>query len=102
MRLMVFFDLPTTGPKDKRNYILFRRFLLKDGYDMIQWSVYARLTNGVEDQKKHMKRLQAHLPPTGSVRCLTVSEKQFVGMAFLVGPKKASESHESGGQIVLF
>lgn len=102
MRMVVFFDLPTTGPSDKRNYVLFRRFLLKDGYDMLQWSVYSRVINGAGDRDKHMKRLKSNLPPAGSVRCLTVSEKQFVGMAFLVGTKKAAEKATAAEQFVLF
>ncbi|MEY4590157.1 MAG: CRISPR-associated endonuclease Cas2, partial [Pseudomonadota bacterium] len=36
MRIMVFFDLPTLTKADKRAYTLFRRFLVQDGYDMLQ------------------------------------------------------------------
>ena len=44
MRMMVLFDLPTVTKTEKRAYTLFRRFLLNDGYDMIQFS---RLLVGV-------------------------------------------------------
>ncbi|MGC8697432.1 MAG: CRISPR-associated endonuclease Cas2, partial [Halothiobacillus sp.] len=57
MRLMVFFDLPTLTREDKRAYTLFRRFLIQDGYDMLQWSVYGRITNGAADLETHLKRL---------------------------------------------
>jgi CRISPR-associated protein Cas2 len=43
MRLIVFFDLPMVTKTEKRAYVQFRRFLLNDGYDMIQWSVYVRI-----------------------------------------------------------
>ena len=43
MRLMVFFDLPTVTKTERRAYTLFRRFLLNDGFDMIQFSVYGRI-----------------------------------------------------------
>ena len=46
MRMMVFFDLPVTTKAERRAYTLFRRFLLTDGYDMIQFSVYGRILNG--------------------------------------------------------
>ena len=36
-------------------------------------------------QEKHLKRLVDNLPPEGSVRCLTVTEKQFASMKLLVG-----------------
>ena len=62
MRLIVFFDLPTVTKAEKRAYTVFRRFLLQDGYDMIQWSVYGRMVNGFDDAEKHLKRLSASLP----------------------------------------
>lgn len=102
MRLIVFFDLPTTSREYKRTYTLFRRFLLKDGYDMIQWSVYGRLVNGFDDAKKHLKRLESHLPKEGSVRCLQVSEKQFASMLTLVGTRSFQEKKVSAEQMLLF
>ena len=85
MRMMVFFDLPTVTKTDKRAYTLFRRFLLNDGYDMIQFSIYGRILNGTDAEEKHMKRLVSNLPTEGSIRVLTVTEKQYAGMKHLVG-----------------
>lgn len=101
MRLLVFFDLPTLTKSDKRAYVLFRRFLLQDGYDMIQWSVYGRIINSSEVAEKHMKRLRGHLPAKGSVRCMKVTEKQFVNMEILVGTLTIQEE-KVGMQQVLF
>lgn len=75
MRMMVFFDLPVVSKSDRRAYTVFRRFLLNDGYDMIQFSIYGRILNGNDAEDKHMKRLLANLPPEGSVRVLTVTGK---------------------------
>ena len=102
MRLMVFFDLPTTSKAHKRAYTQFRRFLIKDGYDMLQWSVYARIVNGTDDAKTHLKRLVSNLPKEGSVRCLQVSEKQFTAMKILVGTKTTQEKQVNGSQFLLF
>lgn len=101
MRLLVFFDLPTVTREEKRAYTLFRRFLLKDGYDMIQWSVYGRVVNGFDDTETHIKRLSANLPPEGSVRLLQVSEKQFAQMKLLVGLPKKQEKKVNATQLVL-
>jgi CRISPR-associated protein Cas2 len=101
MRLMVFFDLPTITRADKRAYTLFRRFLIQDGYDMIQWSVYGRIINGTDDMNTHLRRLKSNLPPAGSVRCLQVSEKQFANMIFLVGEPKKQEKTVYAEQLVL-
>ena len=102
MRMIVLFDLPTVTTSAKRRYTVFRRFLLKDGYAMLQWSVYTRLVSGFDDKEKHLKRLRNNLPPEGSVRCLIVTEKQFVTMEFLVGPKKPEECHSHADQFQLF
>ena len=87
MRIMVFFDLPVVRKKDRKIYAQFRRFLLNDGYDMIQYSVYARLCNGTDMTNKHLKRLESALPSKGSVRCLTVTEKQYDSIDILLGKK---------------
>ena len=102
MRLMVFFDLPVTSPAKKRNYQVFRNFLLKDGYDMLQWSVYARLCNGQDAASKHYRRLLGHLPPEGSVRCMEITEKQFVAMRHLVGAPSPQEKTVNCEQLLLF
>lgn len=42
MWIFVFFDLPTTTRKDRKNASLFRKNILKDGFTMMQFSVYNR------------------------------------------------------------
>ncbi len=102
MRLIVYFDLPMTTPQGKKAYNLFRRFLLKDGYDMLQFSVYCRLVNGVDHAEKHLRRLAANVPPEGSVRCMQVSEKQFAATKILVGPRGKAENPQYADQLRLF
>lgn len=101
MRLLVFFDLPTVSKADKKAYVVFRRFLIQNGYDMIQWSVYGRVVNGHDAMQTHLKRLSANLPPDGSVRCLQVSEKQFAQMKLLVGQPKIQEKTVHANQLLL-
>jgi len=102
MRLIVFFDLPTVTKAEKRAYTVFRRFLINDGYDMLQWSVYGRVVNGIDAEKKHAKRLAENLPPAGSVRCISVTEKQFAAMKLLVGKPKYQEKKLNTDQMLLF
>lgn len=102
MRLIVLFDLPTVSKIDKRSYVEFRRFLLRDGYDMIQWSVYGRLINGFDDMEKHVLRLNSHLPPFGSVRCWQITEKQFTDAKILVGSVTCQEKLVKSTQLLLF
>ncbi|MBI5918535.1 MAG: CRISPR-associated endonuclease Cas2 [Nitrosomonadales bacterium] len=102
MRMLVFFDLPVTTKADRRAYTIFRRFLINDGYDMIQFSVYGRILNGNDALEKHYKRLVNNLPPEGSVRCLSVTEKQFASMKLLVGLPLFQEKAIKTNQMLLF
>jgi len=102
MRLLVFFDLPVTTRDERRAANRFRHFLLSDGYDRVQWSVYARIVNGADAVEKHMKRLAANLPPEGSVRALQLTEKQFAAMTILVGERQIQEKKVDARQLLLF
>jgi len=102
MRLLVFFDLPVVTRAERRAYTVFRRFLLNDGYDMIQFSIYGRILNGRDAGAKHQKRLIDNLPPAGSVRCMTVTEKQFAGITLLVGQPRFQEKSVQAAQMLLF
>lgn len=102
MRLLVFFDLPMVTKAEKRAYAQFRRFLLNDGYDMIQWSVYGRILNGIDAESKHLARLIQNLPSRGSVRCMTVTERQYAGIRLLVGKPVSQEKNVTASQLLLF
>ena len=102
MRILVFFDLPVVKKKERKIYSQFRRFLLNDGYDMIQYSVYSRLCNGTDMTNKHLKRLNTILPEKGSVRCLTITEKQYEEMKFLVGKPSIKKKRVNCNQLSLF
>jgi len=80
MWILAMFDLPTDTKKARRNYALFRKHLLADGFMRIQYSVYVRHCPSRENAAVHIGRIQGHLPPDGEVRVLTVTDKQFERM----------------------
>ncbi len=77
MWLFVFFDLPTDTKKDRRNAGLFRKNLIKDGFTMMQYSVYMRHCASSESADVHEKRVNSLLPPYGKVSILRITDKQF-------------------------
>ena len=85
MRMLVFFDIPVKTKRQRRIATGFRNFLLKDGYHMVQYSVYARVCNGIDAVDKHRSRLKTALPENGSVRLMVVTEKQYEAIEILVG-----------------
>ncbi len=101
MWLFVFYDLPTYTKPERKTASRFRNFLLKDGYMMIQYSVYARICNGKDRVDKHLRRLDGILPSEGSVRVLKITDKQYERMKILVGTRKNNEKTKTE-QLVLF
>lgn len=92
MRILVMFDLPTTTAEDKREYLHFRKHLIKMGFDMLQYSVYSRITRNNDDAKKYIKMVKLVLPPVGSVRVLQITEKQYEAMLIMLGDKTPTEN----------
>lgn len=95
------FDLPVKEKTAQKAATKFRKFLIDDGYLMLQYSVYTRVCNGYDAVKTHEKRLKAHLPENGSVRLLTITEKQYESMQILLGEFKQSDTPVSYEQLTL-
>lgn len=85
MRIIVFFDLPVQTSEDLRNYRLFRKTLLKNGFFMMQESVYCRMVLNPSIERSVVETIRRAKPPAGLVQVLSVTEKQFSKMEFLVG-----------------
>ena len=91
--LVALFDLPVTTAKDRRNYMRFRKTLLKAGFAMLQFSVYARYCASDEAATSYRQRVKVEIPPEGEVRLLSVTDRQFGRMEVYLGKKRgAAES----------
>ena len=85
MRVLVFFDLPTETGEDRKNYRRFRKLLVENGFLMLQESVYCRLLLTPSAAGSVIDALRKGKPPAGIVQVLTVTERQFAGMEYIVG-----------------
>lgn len=101
MRMIVFFDLPVKEKAAQKAATKFRKFLIDDGYHMLQYSVYSRVCNGYDAVETHEKRLKKHLPPNGSIRLLTITERQYESMKILLGEYKQADIPVSYEQLTL-
>ena len=101
MWLMVFFDLPVGTKGERRDANRFRHFLKDDGFMMLQYSVYARVCRAEEGAEKHVRRVITHLPSSGSVRALQVTDKQYGRMRMLLGEAAKSESLGAAQMVLL-
>lgn len=103
MRLLVFYDLPVNTQQFRQVYQRFHSYLLKDGYDMLQYSVYSRLCNGHDAINKYLQRLQTMAPTRGNIRVMKITEKQYAQMYFLVGcPTPQEKRNKEQKQLLLF
>lgn len=102
MRMIVFFDLPVKTKNQRKVATRFRNFLLKDGYFMVQFSVYCRVCNGYDDVEKHKARIRYNRPENGSVRLLVITEKQYEKMELIIGDLVKEEEHAVFEQLTIF
>ncbi len=88
MWLFVLFDLPVDSRDARRQYALFRKHLLKKGFTMLQFSVYARYCASEDSNEILKKKVIGALPPEGQVRLMAVTDKQFGKMEVYYGNKR--------------
>ncbi len=101
MWLFVFFDLPVQNKKERRDATIFRKNLLKDGFCMMQFSVYIRHCASKESAEVHIKRVKAFIPAKGQVSILSVTDKQY-GNIFNFWGRKSNPLREGPKQLELF
>jgi len=85
MRVLLFFDLPTITTEDKRNYSRFRKFLIQNGFIMLQESVYTRMLITPSAEQSVYNLIKANKPPSGIIQLISLTEKQFSRMEYIVG-----------------
>ena len=101
MWIVTMFDLPTDTARARRAYTDFRKGLLKDGFVMMQFSVYIRHCASEENAVVHKKRIKGILPAEGEVRIITITDQQFGRMDVFYG-KKDKETEKPPEQISFF
>jgi len=89
MWIFVLFDLPVETKLQRYNYSRFRKFLLKDGFDMLQFSVYIRPCTSYESVEVHTKRIVNNMPDEGKISIMTVTDKQFENIKHYWGATQA-------------
>ena len=100
MRILVFFDLPMDTAQERREYNTFRKRLIKNGFIMLQKSVYTRLLSTPSVENSVMNLIQTCKPSSGIVQTLTVTEKQFSKIKYIVG-ENTSEYIDSNERLLI-
>lgn len=95
------FDLPTETSMDRRNYRKFRKFLIENGYSMMQYSIYSKIILNRSVLNFQKVKLEQNAPPKGYVDTLIVTENQFVNIETIVGDKRRSDQENTTKRMIV-
>lgn len=102
MWLFTMFDLPTGTAAERKAATGFRNRLLKDGYAMLQYSVYVRHCGSPQLAQMHARRLDRMLPDKGKVSSLLVTDRQYGDMKNFYGKRVRKPDHAPLPQLEMF
>lgn len=102
MKLIVMFDLPTGTKEERRSYALFRKYLIEEGFTMMQYSVYAKTCGGVPAAEALEARINCNLPKVGSVTSFLMTDKEFSRRRILVSNYRQEPEADVPVQLTLF
>ncbi len=91
MWLFVFFDLPVTTKTERKKATTFRKDLMKDGFVMMQFSVYIRHCASHESLAVHKRRVKVFMPTTGKISILAITDKQYGDIETVFGTEAKKE-----------
>lgn len=83
--MMVMFDLPVITSQEVKEANDFRNFLLDMGFQMAQYSVYARFIGTRDKTDKFVRRIKENLPTDGKVDIIFFTDKQYENIISLHG-----------------
>ena len=101
MWLYVMFDLPVGTQAERKAATKFRNFLLDQGFEMAQFSVYLRFAESKEAVETHIDRVRSALPEKGKVHIVTITDKQYENARIFTGANRERRG-KNPDQLVLF
>ena len=82
------FDLPVTTAAERKEYMVFRKFLIKSGFLMLQESIYCKIAQNSTMADSIVDNIRKNKPSSGLVQVLKITEKQYSKMEYIVGENK--------------
>lgn len=102
MRTIIFFDLPNVYYNDKKNYILFRRFLINEGFLMLQESVYSKIILNSIQADLLFEKVKKNAPKKGVIQLMTITEKQYSSIKYIIGESETKIINNEDRLIILW
>lgn len=101
MWILVMFDLPVGTKEQMRAATRFREYLLDEGFEMAQFSIYARFCSGKEQYELHVRRIELNLPEKGDIHILGFTDRQYENIIRFSGQSRKRQS-KNPSQLALF
>lgn len=100
MRVMVMFDLPVVKAEERKEYSQFRKYLIKNGFLMMQESIYCKLVQNASAADWVVENIRKNKPSHGLVQVMKITEKQYSKIEYIVG-ESSSEVIDSDERIII-
>ena len=101
MRTIVFFDLPVLYSADRKNYRKFKKYLIKEGFIMLQNSVYSKLCLNSQQADLLIQRIKKNSPKKGIIQVLKLTENQYSKIEYIIGNSNTKVESSEDSLIVL-
>lgn len=101
MWVMALFDLPVLTKTERKRATDFRKFLLDEGFMMMQLSCYLRFTAGKEQAEAITARIGQATPRDGKVEVLWFTDRQYGNIRSFRG-SRVTPKPAKPDQLVLF
>lgn len=101
MRVIVMFDLPTETSMERRHYRWFRKFLIEEGFVMMQESIYTKICINMHAVEKVEHRVDQNKPSRGIVQLMVVTERQYANIKYVVGEENNNTIQNDERMVVL-
>ena len=100
MRIIVMFDLPVVTAHGRKEYVKFRKFLIKSGFLMMQESIYTKLAQNTTAADAIIENIRKNKPSEGLLQVMRITEKQYSKIEYVLG-KPHSEVLDTDSRLVI-
>ena len=97
--LLVMYDLPVKTAAQRKAAAVFRKYLISDGFQPVQESVYVKLMRNETGSNADMEAIKNAAPGDGAVNAIVISLSVFLSMRSLRG--EAFEKERFAGDMVM-
>ncbi len=101
MRTIVFFDLPNVYSIDRLNYNKFRKYLINEGFLMMQESVYSKIVLNSVQSNLLTDRIRKNAPKKGIIQVMTITEKQYASIEYIIGDSNSNIINTDDKMVIL-